>query len=78
MKSVLQHAVTYKADIWWFGSTVADILTPNYQFLSSLYVRDMMTQSEAHILVAKTSYFMYFGLKYVPHFESSYLEHTES
>ncbi len=53
VKSDLQHAVTYKADIWWFGS-IADILTPNYQFLSSLYVRDMMTQSEAHILSQNT------------------------
>ncbi len=34
VKSVLQHAVTYKSEIWWFGSTIADMLTPKYQFFA--------------------------------------------
>ncbi len=54
MTSVLQNAVTYPANMWGFGTTHTDMLTPNNQFLSSLYVRDMMTQSEAHILSQNT------------------------
>ena len=48
-KSVLHAAVTQKAVIWWFGSTVTYVQTPKYELFSSLHVRDMISQSEADI-----------------------------
>ncbi len=36
--SVLDDAVTERADIWGFGSTVGYNVTPHYQFLGSLHV----------------------------------------
>ncbi len=36
--SVLDDAVTERADIWGFGSTVGYNVTPHYQLLGSLHV----------------------------------------
>ncbi len=36
--SVLEDAVTERADIWGFGSTVGYNVTPHYQLLGSLHV----------------------------------------
>ncbi len=45
--SVLDNAVTERADIWGFGSTVGYNVTPHYQFLGSLHVIEIFNQLAA-------------------------------
>ncbi len=40
-KSVLDDAVTKRADIWGFGSTVGYNVTPHYRLLGSLHVLEI-------------------------------------
>ncbi len=45
--SVLGDAVTERADIWGFGSTVGYKVTPHYQLLGSLHVIEIFKKLAA-------------------------------
>ncbi len=50
-KSVLDDAVTERAGIWVFGSTVGYNVTPHYRLLGSLHVIEIFTKLAAEIRV---------------------------
>ncbi len=54
--SVLDDAVTERADIWGFGSTVRYNVTPHYQLLGSLHVLEIFKKLGAENIGENSAY----------------------